>query len=142
LLLFAAFVLPLSPAGKNEEKPAPVAVFMLSGEDNVLMAQKLSSVQAEIQLMVSRNLECSDLVEQLKDAEKIYETLKTSTEVKDPVAMKDLFLAKLASVESEAGKRITFNSRMDLIYQSMIITCMLIIVAMIIYSMYMYSKRK
>ena len=126
----------------KEQKNEPAAIFKLSGADNVLMAQKLSTAQGRVNSMVQRNIECSDLMSQLKEAEKIYESLKTSPDIKDPVVLKDLLLTRLSILDTEAQRRIATNSRMDLIYQTMIITGLVLIVLMIIYSIYMYSKRK
>lgn len=145
IIILLLFVIPaqIYPAEKEQQKePAAAAVFRLSGEDNVLMAQKLSAAQGRVKLLIQKNIESGDLVSQLREAEKIYETLKTSPDVKDPVVTKELLLAKLSSLDSEAQRRIALNSRMDLIYQMMVITAMVLIVMMIIYSLYMYSKRK
>lgn len=142
LLLFLAPI-QLFPAQTGEEQRSePAAVFKLSGEDNVIMAQKLSTAQARVKSMVQKNIECADLISQLKEAEKIYESLKTSPDIKDPVVLKDLLLARLSALDNEAQRRIALNARMELIYQFMVLAGLLVIIAMIVYSLYMYSKRK
>ncbi len=127
---------------KEEQQPLPVETVRLSGEDSALIASRLSVSQNFVKSMMQDDIETADLIPELKEAEKIFDSLKSSTEIKDPAAVKDMLIAKLAILENRAQERINLHKRMNLLYQIMVISGMLIIVVMIIYSIYMYSQRK
>ena len=140
-LFFAIVAVPLYSA-KVEDQTSSVETVRLSGEDSAMIASKLSEAQKLIKLMMKEDIESADLIPLLKENEKIYDNLKTSTDIKDPVAVKEMLLAKLAAFEGKAQDRIYLHKRMNLMYQIMVISGMLAIILMIIYSIYMFSKRK
>lgn len=146
LLLFILSILavPLFSAKtvKEEQEILPVETVRLSGEDSALIASKLSVAQNMVKSMMQNDIETADLIPVLTESEKIFDSLKTSTDIKDPVVLKDLVLARLAALEIKAQDRIYLHKRMNLLYQIMVVTGMLLIVIMIVYSIYMFSKRK
>lgn len=146
LLLFILSILavPLfsAKAAKDEQELVPVETVRLSGEDSALIASRLSAAQNMVKSMMQNDIETADLIPVLTDSEKIFDSLKTSTDIKDPAVLRDLVLARLAALEIKAQDRIYLHKRMNLLYQIMVVTGMLLIVIMIVYSIYMFSKRK
>lgn len=140
VMLFIAIAMSLFPA-QNDENQETI-VFQLSADDSMVIAQQLASVQNNIKIMLDNGIECSDLIRSLKEAESVFENLKTSVEIKDPGASKDLLLLKISAVDSKARERVNMHKRMNLLYQIMVISGMCVIIMMILYSIYMYSKRK
>ncbi|HPS56728.1 MAG TPA: hypothetical protein PK514_01355 [Spirochaetota bacterium] len=140
--LLSILAAPLFSAKEKEQEVIPVETIRLSGEDSALIASKLSVSQNLVKSMMQDEIEAADLIPMLKECEKIFDSLKSSTDIKDPFAVKDMLLAKLAALESKAQERIYLHKRMNLLYQIMVVSGMLIIVVMIVYSIYMFSKRK
>lgn len=139
--LLSLLSIPLFSA-KVEELVPPVEPLRLSGEDSALIASKLSVSQNLVKYMMQNDIETADLIPMLKENEKIFDSLKSSTDIKDPFTVKDMLLLKLSILESRAQDRISLHRRMNLMYQIMVVSGMLLIVLMIVYSIYMYSKRK
>lgn len=142
ILSMAAVPLFSAKTAKGEEQVVPVETLRLSGEDSALIASKLSEAQNMIKTMMRSDIETSDLIPILKESEKIFDSLKSSPDIKDPFAVRDLLLAKIAILESRAQDRIELHRRMNLLYKVMVLSGMLVIVVLIIYSIYMYTKRK
>jgi|GEM_PF-660465 hypothetical protein len=128
--------------GKDEQQPLPAETVLLSGKDSALIASKLAASQNLIKSMMQDDIETADFIPELKEAEKIFDSLKSSTEIKDPVAVKDMLLAKLEILDIKAQDRISLHKRMDLLYQFMVISGIIVGILILIYSIYMYSRRK
>ncbi len=139
LALMFFFIGILSLYAAEEKKVIPAN---FSGQDSALIAQKLSAAQSRMKQLIDNNIDCSDLMSRLAETQKKFDELKSSLEIKDPAASRDLLLASIESIEARAAERMLLNRRMDVIYQIMVILGMLAIVLMIVYSIYMYSKRK
>lgn len=143
VVTFAILAVPLYSARKVVPEPEPVVeTIRLSGEDSALIASKLSAAQNLVKSMIQDEIDTSDLIPLLKESEKTFYFLKSSPDIKDPVALKDMLLARLASLEVKAQERITLHKRMNLLYQIMVVSGMIVIIVMIIYSIYMFSRRK
>lgn len=140
--LLSMLAVPIFSAKEKDQEVIPVETIRLSGEDSALIASKLSVSQNMVKSMMQDDIETADLIPMLKEAEKIFDSLKTSTDIKDPVAVKDMLLAKLSALEIKAQDRIYLHKRMNLLYQIMVVSGMLLIIIMIAYSIYMFSKRK
>lgn len=140
---FAILAVPLYSARKAVPEPEPVVeTIRLSGEDSAMIASKISAAQNLVKSMMQDDIETADLIPILKETEKIFDSLKSSTDTGDPAAMKDLLLARLAGLENKAQDRIYLHKRMNLFYQIMVVFGMIVIVVLIVYSIYMFSKRK
>ncbi len=140
---FAILAVPLYSARKAVPEPEPVVeTIRLSGEDSAMIASKISAAQNLVKSMMQDDIETADLIPILKETEKIFDSLKSSTDTGDPSAMKDLLLARLAGLENKAQDRIYLHKRMNLFYQIMVVSGMIVIVVLIVYSIYMFSKRK
>ena len=144
VFILSILAVPLFSAksAKEEEQVVPAETVRLSGEDSALIASKLSEAQNIVKTMMRNDIETSDLIPILKESENIFDSLKTSTDIKDPVAVKDMLLAKISILESRAQDRIYLHRRMNLLYKVMVISGMLVIVMLIVYAIYMYIKRK